>query len=92
MPFIEKHGGLWLDDPGDVKTQPIHEHFDPKSELFAVVVRSPFGHFVAALFEKTTDPQLQLPIWDRQCPETLFADQPTAVAFVESLLQAVSGT
>jgi hypothetical protein len=91
MPLVEKHGGLWLDDATDARTQALYEHYDPELDLLAVVVRSPSGHFMASLFEKSSDPQWRLPFWSERRPDALFGDEQSAIAHVKSLLQTASG-
>jgi hypothetical protein len=92
MPLTEKHGGLWLDDPADVRTQPVYERFESTLLLLAIVVRSPSGHFIASVFEKgAPDGQWRLPFWSERRPDALFADRQSAILHVESLLQTTSG-
>jgi hypothetical protein len=88
MPLIEKHGGLWLDEPNDVRTRPVYERFDQKAGLIAVVYRSPTGHLVAALYEKVEGaPQWRLPYWSERRPEAIFNDESEAISYVENLLR-----
>jgi hypothetical protein len=68
MPLVEKHGALWEDDPTDVRSQPLFERFDSKSGLLAAVIQSPSGHFVASIFERSSDPQWRLPTWSERRP------------------------
>lgn len=91
MPLVEKHGGLWLDDPGDIRTQPLFEHFDATAGLLGIVVRSPSGHFTAAIFEKSYDPQWRLPFWSERRPGGLFSVEADAVAHIKALLRTASG-
>ena len=87
MPLIEKHGAMWLDDPMDVRTQPVYEHHDPDKDLLAVVVRSPSGRFVASLYEKVSDHQWRPPFWSQRRPDALFAHQSDAVEHAMALLE-----
>jgi hypothetical protein len=91
MPIVEKHGGLWVEDSSDWRQQPVFEEHDARSDLLAVVVRSPSGHFVASLFEKVPSNQWRLPFWSERRPEALFGDELGAVAHVKALLQTASG-
>ena len=92
MSLVEKHNALWVDDPDDIRTRPVYERFDEYTELLAVVHRSPFGHFVAAIYEKVKDPQWRLPFWAARRPEALFNDESEAVGYVENLLQTQRST
>jgi hypothetical protein len=87
MPTIEKHGGLWYEDPHDSRTLPLFEHLDPATESLAVVVRSPMGHFIASVFEKVADPQWSLPSWCERRPQGLFDSFDEAVEHSLRLLQ-----
>ena len=92
MPLIEKHGALWLDDSSDIRTQIVFESYMPEMDLLAIVVRSPFGHFVASMFEKVSGaPQWRLPFWVERRPEALFDDEAAAIIHAKQLLQAASG-
>jgi hypothetical protein len=89
MPLLEKFGGLWVKDSTDVRSQPIYDRFEPTTGLLAIVVRSPSGHFIASIFEKSPpDPQWCLPFWSERRPEALFAEEAAAISHVEALLQA----
>jgi hypothetical protein len=88
MPLIEKHGGLWLDDAADRRRQPIYERYDTTTDVLAVVVQSPSGHYVASVFKKVSDGQWRLPFWVECRPEALFSSQSDAVAHIEALLRS----
>lgn len=91
MPLVEKHGGIWLDNAADLRTQPVFEQYDPALDLLAVVVRISSGHFNAPLFEKVADPQWRLPSWCERRPAAFFGDESSAVMHVKALLLVASG-
>ena len=85
MPLIEKHGGLWGDEPSGCGWVPVFEHYQPHPDFLGVVFRKSLL-FKAVVFEKGFDRQWALPWWSARGPEALFNSEDEAVAHVLTLL------
>lgn len=80
MSLVEKNGAYWLDDPTDIRTQPLYEYYDSKLDLLGIVVRSPSGHFVAAIYERGSPGPWRLGMWEERRPEAIFATEAEAIS------------
>jgi hypothetical protein len=85
MTVIEKHGAdwYWSESNGEI----VFEFYDSELDLIGLIYRRSFGHLIASIYEKKSDPWLEPLVWSEMGSRAVFDDIDEAKAHLKLLIE-----